>query len=69
MSSIPQKAYEKVYIGDGAYVRFDGFYIWLTTENGITTTNEVALEPDVLRSFEAYIRDLRSLIEHAGGRL
>ena len=41
---------EKVYLGDGAYAFFDGFTIWLTTENGIRGTNVVALEPEVYKS-------------------
>lgn len=40
--------HEKHYLGDGAYYRYDGFSVWLTTENGVSTTNTVCLEPPVL---------------------
>lgn len=36
------------YLGDGLYYSFDGYQIKLFTTNGITTTNEVFLEPEVL---------------------
>ena len=35
----------KVYLGDGAYVDFDGYALVLTTEDGISVTNTVVLEP------------------------
>jgi hypothetical protein len=54
---------EKEYLGDGAYVDFDGYQIWLTTSNGIRTTNEVALEPLVLERFLQYIERLKHYIE------
>jgi len=41
---------KKTYLGDGAYVEFDGFGLWITTENGLTTTNRIYLEPSVLES-------------------
>lgn len=44
---------EKVYLGDGAYARFDGYAIILTAENGIFATDTICLEPQVL---EALIR-------------
>jgi hypothetical protein len=46
---------EQEYLGDGAYVHHDGFSIWLTTSNGIETTNEICLEPEVLAAFLAYV--------------
>jgi hypothetical protein len=46
----------KIYLGDGAFaeVRNDGM-LWLTTEDGVQTTNAVALEPDVLVSLFRYL--------------
>jgi hypothetical protein len=38
---------EKTYLGDGCYASFDGYAIELTTENGISTTNRICLEPEV----------------------
>jgi len=53
----------KRYIGDGVYVAFDGFAIWLTTENGIAETNKICLEPEVLENFERWLMDLKRRAE------
>lgn len=45
------------YIGDAVYVGFDGCHIWLTTENGITVTNAIALEPNVLHEFQLWLQN------------
>lgn len=60
---------DKVYLGDGAYVDFDGYNILLTTEDGIKATNSIVMEPEVLSSFLVYINRLMkrngsSLKEH-----
>ena len=49
----------KVYLGDGVYVSFDGFTIWLTTEDGYRATNTIAIEPEVLGNFELWLHKLR----------
>ena len=55
----------KRYLGDGAYVEFDGYHIRLTTENGFEVTNRVALDPDVWRSFKLWGKELDEFIrEH-----
>lgn len=41
------------YLGDGVYADWDGAYIILTTQDGISVTNEICLEVDIL---EALIR-------------
>jgi hypothetical protein len=46
---------DKQYLGDGVYATFDGYHIWLTTENGISTTNEIALGPQALRLLREYV--------------
>lgn len=46
----------KVYLGDGAYAECDGYHIMLTTENGISTTNRIALEPEVFETLLGYAR-------------
>ncbi len=51
---------EKEYLGDGAYVRFDGFSLWLTTENGYQTTNEICLEPEVYAALLRFVERLRA---------
>ena len=54
---------KKDYLGDGAYVKFDGYHVVLTTEDGINITNTVALEPSVLAAFKRYIDRLEGMIE------
>lgn len=49
----------KEYIGDGAYVEFDGFAVVLTTSNGIQDTNIIVLEPEVLSAFLRYVDNLK----------
>lgn len=48
------------YLGDGAYVQFDGFGFWLTTSDGIRTTNAVYLEPGPLAVFEKFVAETRA---------
>ena len=46
----------KTYLGDAVYMRVDDWgCIVLTTENGVRTTNEIVLEPEV---WEAMCREL-----------
>ena len=40
----------KDYLGDGIYLDYDGFTIWLTTEDGINVTNIIALKPQVYQA-------------------
>ena len=49
----------KVYLGDGAYVDFDGYALVLTTEDGISVTNTVVLEPSVWEALRAYVARLQ----------
>lgn len=49
----------KIYLGDGVYASFDGFAIWLTTENGIVTTNRICLEPEVCQALSEFITSLK----------
>lgn len=53
----------KRYIGDGVYVAHDGFGIVLTTENGISTTNQIFLEPVVIAALEGWIAELKEAIK------
>lgn len=50
----------KHYLGDGVYVDFDGYQLWLSTEDGIQSTNTIALEPHVYEQLEAYVSRLRA---------
>lgn len=49
----------KRYLGDGCYVSFDGYALWLTTEDGIRTTNTVCLEPEVYQALTDFVADLK----------
>lgn len=53
---------KKDYIGDGVYVRFDGYHVVMTTEDGISAYNTIALEDSVIESFERYIVRIRTMI-------
>jgi hypothetical protein len=51
-----------VYLGDGLYAHFDGYQIELYAFNGVGKTASVFLEPAVLKSFLAYVEDLKRRI-------
>ena len=53
MSEIKQN---KKYIGDGVYVSFDGYQIWLAVNHHDNTV--VALEPKVMKALVAYAKEL-----------
>ncbi len=52
----------KHYLGDGVYIAIQKYEdkryneIILTTENGISTTNRIVMEPAVLENFLEYIK-------------
>lgn len=48
----------KTYLGDAVYIDFDGYYIVLTTEDGISETNRICLEPGVVAAFNRYLKKL-----------
>jgi hypothetical protein len=50
----------KAYLGDGAYVDFDGYALVLTTENGIRETNRIVLEPEVYAALLEYVARLKA---------
>lgn len=49
----------KAYLGDGVYVDVCQLGILLTTENGITATNTIILEPKIFRALLAWEQRLR----------
>jgi len=51
----------KEYLGDGAYIQYDGWNFILTTENGIQTTNEIVLNPEVAKSLLDYINKINEM--------
>lgn len=50
----------KTYLGDGAYVDFDGYALELTTDDGEGTTNRIVLEPEVYAALVRYVDALRA---------
>jgi len=50
---------DKEYLGDSVYVQFDGYAIWLTTENGGPPYNQIALEPPILIQLNEYYERLK----------
>lgn len=45
----------KEYLGDGVYIDFNGQNIVLTTENGLTQTNIIFLEWELVEKFKDYV--------------
>jgi len=56
-----QKPALKRYLGDSVYADFDGYHVWLTTENGYSDDprNKIALEPSVLDALNLYVENLK----------
>lgn len=52
-------AFQKLYLGDGVYVQFDGYALILTTEDGIVA-NTIVLEPEVFQGLLAYAEFIRA---------
>lgn len=46
----------KTYLGDGVYVTWNGYDFTLTTENGISVTNTIVLEPAVFLALKAFVQ-------------
>ncbi len=44
----------KEYIGDGIYIKDNGFEVILTTENGISIQNEIVIEPSEWLAIRTY---------------
>lgn len=55
----------KKYLGDGAYVDFDGWALVLTAENGIMATDRIVLEPAVWANLERYVAELKAAVGDA----
>ena len=49
------------YVGDGVYVHFDGYQIWITTQR--ETLHEIALEPSTFHALVQYEQRLRQAIQ------
>ncbi|MGO8671274.1 MAG: hypothetical protein ACLQVD_07935, partial [Capsulimonadaceae bacterium] len=60
MGTILSKTEE--YLGDGLYVRFDGYQVWLRAPRE-RIDHEVALEPKVLNAFDVWRERLKKEIK------
>lgn len=47
----------KTYLGDGAYVEYQGYTFVLTTDNGLVTTNEIYLELGAMKKLIQYAKE------------
>lgn len=45
----------KDYLGDSVYAAWDGENVTLTTENGVGVSNEIILEPAVVRALGRFL--------------
>jgi hypothetical protein len=45
----------KTYLGDAVYLELEGDCLVLTTENGISVTNRIVLEPEVYRALLEFV--------------
>lgn len=50
------------YLGDGVYVDFDGYSVILTTR-GAMNPQIIYMEPEVLQSFEHYLKKVEAKIQ------
>ena len=57
----------KTYLGDGCYVSFDGYALELTTEDGISVTNRVVLEPEVYAALVRFVERARANADSEAG--
>ena len=53
------------YIGDAVYMKFDGYYIWLMTTDGISITNQIALEPQMLDTIKEVFGKYENRVEES----
>lgn len=49
----------KEYLGDGVYADYDGYYIVLTTENGVSVTNTIYAELSVYQALVRYVERMK----------
>jgi len=52
----------KTYLGDGAYAEFEGYWVTLTTSDGLRDTNTIVLEP-------LHVQELIRFLKEKGWKL
>jgi len=55
----PPPPHRKQYLGDGVYVSDDGYHVILTTSDGISETNTIFLDDDVLAALTKFLESRR----------
>ena len=58
---------QETYLAEGVYARFDGYQIWLLTQDGYRVTNSIALDDTTMAAFDEYRRTLTEKLK-SGGR-
>ncbi len=58
-----EKEEYKDYLGDGVYVKFDGYHIVLYLDNGFGPHSPIALEPDVMDKLARYTKRIDEMIQ------
>ena len=54
----------KTYLADGVYAQWDGMHIVLTTEDGISATNTIAMDEEVLQAFDEFVEKLKNTLDN-----
>ena len=57
----------KEYLGDGVYAEIDrdcdrNWYVKLTTSDGLSDTNTIYLEPEVVAALQSYLKSIGSTL-------
>jgi hypothetical protein len=55
------------HLGDGLYVKFDGYSVDLMANSHSNPTDRVCFEPRVLGAFIAYVEELLAFIKKTNG--
>lgn len=53
---------QPTYLGDGAFVEWNGYAFVIFTDNGLSRTNEVYLEPNHMRELIRYAQEIDARI-------
>ena len=53
-----QAGFERAYLGDGVYARFDGHSVKLTTSDGRADTNQIYLDPQVVSNLLDFLHSV-----------
>lgn len=55
----------KTYLGDGVYAEIQHGQVVLTTEDGISASNCIYLEPEVYKALTQFVEDARAAVRAA----